>query len=171
MTRDGRRSDSSSDCEKKYPCGISNALCKSGSLESGRSRNWLHLGCVAVPAAVLTHLAKMPGLCWNCSCCQQNSREIVPYTVCDLIDAKLSEPIEKLKSFCSVILAIKEFLRNLESDLKTEVVEIKDSVKSEHADFEKRTNDNVKTTSSIVSQQIRIDGIAEVEGAREATTS
>ena len=76
-----------------------------------------------------------------------------------------------MKSFCSEIVAIKEPIRNQESVLKTEVVEIKDSVKNKHADFEKRTNDNDKTSSSIVSQQFRIDGIAEVECARKATTS
>ena len=76
-----------------------------------------------------------------------------------------------MKSICSDILAIKESIRNQESVLKTEVVEIKDSVKSKHADFEKRINDNDRTTYSIVSQQTRIDGIAEVEGAREATTT
>ena len=145
MTRDGQRSDSSSDCEKKFPCGICNALCKSGSLECGRCRNWFHLGCVGVPAAVLTHLAKVPGLYWNCSHCQQNPSEIVPNTVCDLIDAKMSEPIDKMKSLCSDILAIKEFFKNQESVLKTEVFEIKDSVKSKRADFEKRINDSFST--------------------------
>ena len=140
-------------------------------MECGRCRNWFRLGYVGVPADVLTHLAKGPELYWNCSHCQRNSGEIVPNTVCDLIDAKLSEPIEKIKSICSDILAIKEFTRNQESVLKTEVVEIKDSVKSKHADLEQHINDKDKTTYSTVSQQIRFDGIAGVEGAREATTS
>ena len=59
-------------------------------------------------------------------CCSEN----VPHTDCELIEAKLCELMEKMNSICSGVLAIKGSNRNQESVLKTEVVEIKDSVKA-----------------------------------------